>query len=233
MNEKISRKDLKRNDLADSVGKTVDYVTSHRGSVAKSVAVAAGVAVLAAAFFAVKAYRESRAGKELSAGLATLQAPLASEPGASTAVQTYATGPARDQAADEHFRRAASHRGTASGRAASVILAARVEKPPAALETFSRAARDSRSEIAAAAQIDAAKLLASEGKTADAIARLKQAVESPEGTVPKDALLFALAQIYENSGAGADARATYLRIVNDDPNSPYRPEARTLSGSAQ
>jgi tetratricopeptide (TPR) repeat protein len=233
MNEKISRKDLKRNDLADSVGRTVEYVTSHRGRVAKAVAVAAGVALITAGFFLVKAYRESRAGKELSAGLAALQAPLASDPGASAAIQTYPTAPARDQAADEHFRRAASHGGTAPGRAASVILAARVEKPSAALETFARAARDSRAEIAAAAQIDAAKLLASQGKTAEAIERLKRAVESPEATVPKDALLFALAQIYEGSGAAADARATYQRIVSDYPNSPYRADARTLGGFAQ
>jgi tetratricopeptide (TPR) repeat protein len=232
MNEKISRKDLKRNDLADSVGMTLDYVTSHRGGVAKATAVVAGVAVITAGFFVVKAYRESRAGKELSAGLAALQAPLASDPGASAAIQSYPTGPARDLAADEHFRRAASYGATAPGRAASVILAARVEKAPAALETFSRAARDSRAEIAAAAQIDAAKLLASQGKTADAIERLKRGVESPEGTVPRDALLFALAQIYENSGASADARATYLRIVNDYPDSPYRPDARSLSGAA-
>ena len=233
MNEKISRKDLKRNDLADSVGRTVEYVTSHRGGVGKAVAAAVGVAVIASGFFLVKAYREASAGKELSAGLAALQAPLASDPGASAATQTYPTGPARDQAADEHFRRAASHGGTAPGRAASVILAARAEKPAAALETFSRAARDSRAEIAAAAQIDAAKLLASQGKSSEAIERLKRAVEAPEATVPKDALLFAMAQIYEQSGASADAKATYQRIVNDYPNSPYRADARSLSGVAQ
>lgn len=232
MNEKISRKDLKRNDLADSVGRTVEYVSSHRGGVGKAVALAAGVAIVAVGFFLVKTYRESRAGKELSAGLAALQSPLATDAGASAATQTFPTTAARDQAADEHFRRAASHGGTAPGRAASVILAARAEKPPTALETFSRAARDSRAEIAAAAQIDAAKLLASQGKASEAIDRLKRAVEAPEATVPKDALLYALAQIYEQSGATVDARATYQRIVNDYPNSPYRADARGLSGVA-
>jgi len=68
--------------------------------------------------------------------------------------------------------------------------------------------------------------LQASGKTSEAIDRLKRAIESPAATVPKDALLFALAGVYEASGASSDARATYQRIVSDYPNSPYRPDAR-------
>ena len=227
MKEKITRRDLKRNDLADTVGKTVEYVSSHRRGVIEGIAVAAGIVLVAAAFFLVRTYREGRAGKELSAGLAALQAPLATDPGASSSAQTFPTSAARDKAADDHFRRAAGYGSTAPGRAASVILAARVEKPPAAAETFARAARDGKAEVAAAAQIDAARLLASEGKASEAIERLKRAIEAPGATMPRDALLFTLAQIYESSGSSSDARATYQRILNDYPNSPYRAEART------
>lgn len=231
MKEKITRKDLKKNDLVESVGRTVEYVASHRKGATEVGAAAAGVALLLAGFFLVKVYRENRAGKELSAGLAALQAPLVAEPGASAASQTFASPTARDQAADGHFRRAAAYGGTTPGRAAAVILAAR--EPAAAVETFLRAARDGRAEVAAAAEIDAARLLASQGKTAEAVERLKRAIESPQATLPKDALLFALAQVYESSGASSDARATYQRIVNDYPNSPYRADARTRSGAAQ
>ncbi|MGE5276013.1 MAG: tetratricopeptide repeat protein [Acidobacteriota bacterium] len=233
MKEKLSRKDLKRNDLVESYNRTVDYVTSHRRGVVEAAAVAAAIALVVAGFFLVKLYRERRSGGELSAGLAALQAPLATEPGASTAPQTFASTEARDRAADEHFRKAASYGGTTPARAAAVILAARSEKAGAAAETFARAARDGRAEIAAAAEIDAARLLVSQGKTADAVDRLKRAIESPAATLPKDALLFALAQVYEASGATSDARATYQRIVNDYPNSPYRADARSLSGAAQ
>jgi tetratricopeptide (TPR) repeat protein len=226
MKEKITRKDLKRNDLVETVGRTVEYMTTHRRGVTEAVAVAVGVALLVASFILVKLYRESRAGGELSAGLAALQAPLATDPGASAAAQTYVTAAVRSQVADDHFRKAAAYGGTTPGRAAAVILAARVERPPAAAETFTRAARDGKSEVAAAAEINAARLLASQGKTTEAIERLKRAIESPEATVPKDALLFTLAQIYDGSGASSDARATYQRIVSDYPNSPYRADAR-------
>ena len=225
MSEKITRKDLKRNDLVETVGRTVDYVTTHRRGVSEGVAIGAGIVLLVGGFLLVKTYREARAGRELSAGLAALDAPLASEPGAASAPLSFPTAAARDEAAAEHLRKAASFGGTTPARAASVILAARDAKGTAA-DSFERAARDGRFEIAAAAEIDAARLLASQGKVTEAVERLKRAVESPEATVPKDALLFALAQIYEGSGASSDARSVYQRLVNDYPNSPYRADAR-------
>jgi tetratricopeptide (TPR) repeat protein len=225
MSEKITRKDLKRNDLVETVGRTVDYVTSHRRGVGEGVAVAAGIALLVGGFFLVKTYREARAGRELSAGLAAFDAPLAGEPGAASAPLSFPSAAARDAAAAEHLRKAASYGGTTPARAASVILAARDAKATAA-DSFERAARDGRFEIAAAAEIDAARLLASQGKVTEAVERLKRAVESPDASMPKDALLFALAQIYEGSGASSDARSVYQRIVNDYPNSPYRADAR-------
>jgi outer membrane protein assembly factor BamD (BamD/ComL family) len=39
-------------------------------------------------------------------------------------------------------------------------------------------------------------------------------------------MMFALAQVYEQAGATADARATYQRLISDYPNSPYRADAR-------
>jgi tetratricopeptide (TPR) repeat protein len=96
---------------------------------------------------------------------------------------------------------------------------------------LSKVARDARLEVAAAAEIDAARLLAATGKTSEAIERLKRGIESTQAAAPKDVLLFVLAETYEKSGAAADARATYQRLANDYPNSPYRAAAREKLGS--
>lgn len=226
MKQKITRKDLKRDDLVESFGRTVDYVGAHRKRLIQAGLAALGVAALAGAFLAVRAYRESRAGAELSAGLADLSAPLATDPGAASAARTFSTEAERGKAAEEHLRKAASYGGMAPARAAAVILAARAGRPAAGLDVFTRAARDGRAEVSAAAEIDAARLLAAQGKTTEAIDRLRRAIESPESKAPKDALLYALAQIYERSGSSSDARVTYQRIVSDYPNSPYRADAR-------
>jgi tetratricopeptide (TPR) repeat protein len=226
MSQKLSRRDLKRNELAETVGKTVDYVQHHRRGFVEIAAVGAGIVLLVAGFFFVRALRERSAGAALSAGLAALDTPLASDPSAAGAAKTYATPAERARVAEQHLKKAASYGGTAAGRAARVALAARQEKSADAPEVLTRAARDGKAEVAAVAELDAARLLASQGKTAEAIDRLKRAIESPESAAPKDALLFTLAEIYEKAGSSEDARATYRRLVSDYPNSPYRTEAQ-------
>ncbi|MGH9315524.1 MAG: tetratricopeptide repeat protein [Thermoanaerobaculia bacterium] len=226
MKRRLRRKDLKRNDLAQTVGRTVDYVSHHRRGVTETIAVAAGLAVLVAGLLLWRVYRENQAGKELSAALAALDVPLVGQPAASGAAKTYATSAERERDAREHLRRAASRRGTAAGRAADVVLAARGEAAADAPEVLAKAAREGRAVVAAAAEIDVARLLAARGKTTEAVERLRRAIESPQSAAPKDALLFALAEIYENSGSAADARATYQRLLNEHPESPYRADAR-------
>jgi tetratricopeptide (TPR) repeat protein len=225
MTQRITRRDMKRNELAETVGRTVGYVSEHKKGVTEAVAIAAGLAVIVAGVFAYRAWTERAAGKDLSRALAVLSTPLASEQPA--AAKAYPTVAERQAEADRFLRKAASHGSTSSGRAARVILAASgSEKPADAVQAFEKAARGGSSETAAAAEINAAKMLAAEGKSTEAIDRLKRAIESPATAAPKDALLFTLAQIYEQSGAAADARATYQRLITDYPNSPYRADAR-------
>ena len=232
MKQRITRKQMKRNDLAETVGRTVDYVSGHRKGVVEAIAIAAGAALIVSGIFLFRLYRENEAGKELSAGLAALEAPLVGQPAAATAAKTYATEQDREREARLHLQKAAARSGTAPGRAAAVILAVR-DPSERSGEVLARAAREGKAEVAAAAELDAARLLAARGKTTEAIDRLKRAIESPGSAAPKDALLFALAETYEKSGSPADARATYQRLVNDYPNSPYRAEARQRSGAEQ
>ncbi len=224
MAKKITRRELKRNELVETMERTVGYVSLHRRGVVQASIGGAAVVLLVAGFFAVRAYRESEAGKELSAGLAVLDTPIAGQPAAAGAPKTYPNAAERDKAAEEHLRRAAGMRGTAPGKAAAMILAARSASPDAA--TLERLAREGKAEVAASAEIDAARLLAAQGKKTEAIERLKRAIESPASAAPKDALLFTLGQIYEESGSPSDARATFQRLISDYPNSPYRGDAR-------
>ncbi len=188
--------------------------------------IAVGAVLLIGGIFAWRAYVASVAGRELSAGLEILATPIAGQPAASGAPKTYANEGERERLAEPHLRKAASHGGTAAGRAAAVILAARNGSSNGAVEPLARVARAARGEVAAAAEIDAARLLAARGKTTEAVERLKRAIESSDVRAPKDSLLFALGEIYEKAGQTADARATFQRLVNDYPNSAYRTDAR-------
>ncbi|HKA35334.1 MAG TPA: tetratricopeptide repeat protein [Thermoanaerobaculia bacterium] len=225
MTKKITRKELKRNELVETMGKTVDYVSHHRRGVTEAAVAGAVALALAAGFFLFRAWREGQAGNELSAGLAALDVPIAGTPAAAGAQKTFSSDAEREKAALGHLQKAAGHSSTAAGRAAGLILAARTPSATSA-ETFSRTAREGKAEVAASAELDAARLLASQGKKTEAIERLKRAIESPASPAPKDALLFALGEIYEDAGSASDAKATFQRLVSDYPNSPYRNDAR-------
>src|SRR5205085_666584 len=151
------------NDLAETVGRTVGYVSQHRRGVTESLAAAIALAVLVGGFVFYRTWTDHAAGKALSDALSVLDTPLASEqPGGrfSTAMQ-------RSAEADPLLKKAAAHSSTPPGRAAQVILAASgAEKPDAAVSLLEKAARQGKSETAAAAEIDAAKLLAAQGKSA-------------------------------------------------------------------
>ncbi|HEX9689159.1 MAG TPA: tetratricopeptide repeat protein [Thermoanaerobaculia bacterium] len=227
---RITRKELKRNELVESFGRTVDYVSHHRRGAFEALAAAAAVLAIAVGFFLFRGWRERQAGRDLSAALEILETRLAGDPTVATAARTFPTAADREREATKHLKAASEKGGTAAGRAAQVILAARAEKPTQSTESLAKAARDGHAEVAAAAEIDAARLLAAQGKNTEAIDRLKRAIESPKSVAPKDALLFTLAETYEKAGASADARATYQRLVNDYPNSPYRADARAKVG---
>src|SRR6266550_8925508 len=103
MAKKITRKQLKRNELAETMGRTVEYVSHHRRGVTEGIVAAAVLVALVAGFFLLRAYRQNQAGQELSAGLAALDVPLAGQPSAAGAPKTFPDGAARDKEAEDHL----------------------------------------------------------------------------------------------------------------------------------
>jgi tetratricopeptide (TPR) repeat protein len=225
MAKRITRRQLKRNDLVETMGRTVDYVSHHRRGVTETLVAGAAALALVAGFFLFRAYRENQAGKELSVGLAALETPVAGKPAAAGAPKTFPNEAARDKEALMHLRRAADHPSTTAGRAAALVLAVRTQSS-GSVEMFAKTARVAKAEVATSAELDAARLLAARGKRTEAIERLTRAINDPASPAPKDALLFALGEIYEDSGSASDARATFKKLVTDYPNSPYRNDAR-------
>src|SRR5262245_6464283 len=106
MAKKITRKDLKRNELVETMGKTVDYVSHHRRGVTEGIVAAAVAVALIAGFFVFRAWRENQAGKELSAGLAALDVPIAGTPAAAGAQKTYSNDTEREKDAVGHLQKA-------------------------------------------------------------------------------------------------------------------------------
>ncbi|MGH9442778.1 MAG: tetratricopeptide repeat protein [Thermoanaerobaculia bacterium] len=232
MTKKLSREQLKRDEVLETFGKGIHFVSSHRKGSVEAVAAAAGLAILVGAFVAFRSYRESEAAQHLSRALTILSSPVAGEPSPVDAAGTpYSSSALRDADAEKELKAAADLTATRSGREASVVLAARSAPGKADLASLDRFSRANHSILAATAEIDVIRTLESEGKIRDAIERAKRGIEASSTSAPKDALLMELARLYEKSGSPADAKATYQRLVSDYPNSLYLSDAQAKAGS--
>ena len=232
MAKKLRREDLKRDEVMETVGKGIEFVSVHRKGTAETIGIAVGLAVLVGAFVAFRAHRENQAAEHLARALTALSSPLAGDPSAAaTGKKTYATDAERSADANRELAAAADFGATKSGREASVILAARgASKDTGAFDRFARSGDNS---VAAAAELDGYRALAAAGKTNEAIAAVKRAVETSSTAVPKDALLHELGSLYEGSGSPVDAKSIYQRLVSEYPDSPYASEAQSRIGQLQ
>jgi tetratricopeptide (TPR) repeat protein len=233
MAKKLTREELKRDEVLETVGRGIRFVSSHRRGTAEAIGVSAALVLLIAAFLAFRAHRESQAGEHLSRALTILSTPLASDvpAGGEVPARTYASAGERRADADKELAAAADFGATRAGREARVLLTARGQGGKDAESQLEAFARGGKTILSAAAEINAVRLLASQGKTTEAITELKRAIESSDTAAPKDLLLFELAGLYEKSGALTDAKATYQRILSDYPESLYRSEAQTRTNA--
>ena len=65
------------------------------------------------------------------------------------------------------------------------------------------------------------------GQVDAAIATWKEMASSTSGEFPVDAILMELARAYVQKGEKEEARKTFSQLIDQHPNSPYTPEARS------
>jgi tetratricopeptide (TPR) repeat protein len=231
MAKKLTREELRRDEVMETVGKGFQYVTSHRKGTGEAVAIGVGLAILVGAFAFFRSYRESQASAHLTRALDILAAPLSGEPSLDSSAKPYANAAAREADAAKELKAAASMSATRASREAAVILAARGAAGKDAISNLENFARANRDVLGAAAELSSFRLLSSEGKTREAIEKVKQAIESPRSAVAKDVLLFELGRLYEKNGSSSDAKGAYQRLVSEFPDSQFTSDAQARIGA--
>ena len=77
------------------------------------------------------------------------------------------------------------------------------------------------------ARLGKADTQARAGQVDAAIATWKEMASSTSGEFPVDAILMELARAYVQKGEKEEARKTFSQLIDQHPNSPYTPEARS------
>ena len=230
--DRISRKDLKENELEHALVEARDYVVGHAVQTRRWTILGVGAAVLVGLVWGGLSLRSTRLDARLSNALAVFDAPLATDgTGTPPGVTVYKDAAERLEAAKKALRELADDSpGSKPGQAARTMLLALEggATPPARLldgarDLAKRNPGSIASGVAAMSYLDAE---VAAGRVKEAISSAKGYLDAAQPPLPKDVLLFTLARLYEKDGQVAEAKSSYQRVVSDFPDSPMRFEAQ-------
>ena len=232
--KRTERHHLKENEFVATTARVVGAVTEQRERVVR-----VGGLVLIALLVGggIWWWMERRAaassallGQAMSIGQSTI-APPPSLPGAAQAPGTYPTERARDEASLKAFQEVADKYGssddgvTAQYHVGVSLLA--LGRPAEAEAAFQKVIETAGSSLyAPMARLGRAQALLQANRADDAIALLGELAADRAGLLPVDGVLMELARAYLKAGKPQDARATFKRIVDEFPESPYANDAR-------
>lgn len=229
----LTRKEIKRNELAEAVEKTVHYAESHRRPLLQGVAGVIALLALIGVFFLFRSSRASSAAKALSTAIHVYDAPLdATAPKPDDPVQpSFRDEASRRTKAKERFEAVRSRYGsTAAGAIASSYLGriAAEEGDTAGARRLWQEVADAPPDplLGAQVRLSLLKLDLAEGKKEEVAKSLEALLARSEKPMPEDMILFELASVREQLGRTDDALSAYQRILDEFPRSPYGSEAQ-------
>jgi hypothetical protein len=230
----LSREDLKRNELGEAVEAGVHYAEGHVRTILGALGAVAAVALLIWGVFTWRTGRADAASEQLGRAVAVAGAEIVTS-GAQpddVAKPTFASEAERDARARQLFEALAREHGSSgAGQAANLWLAekALVGGDRATARTHWKSVLDAedRGAFAAVARVGLARIDREEGNAAGLLAELQAELAAGSGPLPVDALLAELALTQEKLGQTAEATATWRRLVDEHPDSPYAGQART------
>ncbi|HEV7518532.1 MAG TPA: tetratricopeptide repeat protein [Thermoanaerobaculia bacterium] len=239
MSARLSRKDMKRDDFANAVERSVEYAESHTRMILYAIG---AVLVLAALVFGIRAFLDQRsaaASADLSYAIKVYEAPIVA-PGANTAGAAKSQDKVQPSFADEASRRSrakqlfegvrAKHGSTDAADVAGLYLAqmaATAGKLDEARKLWSEFAdRHKDSAPAAEARLNLYDIDRRQGKGEELVRQLHPMLDDSSSPLPKDVVLYQLGLTYDQLQRKQEAIGVFQQIVDEFPQSPYRQEAQ-------
>lgn len=232
MSERLSRKEIKRDEFAEVMGSAMDYATGHLRTLFFA---AGGVLVLALAGVGVFTWmqaQESRAVEALTVAIEVRRATIDPDnPSPDADDPTFASEEARRQRSRELFEAVRDDYGsTDAARVAAFYLASLfleagdAEQARAHWQEVLDEGEDDL--MTGEALVNLVALDRSQGRGEEAVARLEGMLDAPEATLPEDLVLFHLGETYAEMGRDEEALDTFQRLVQSYPASPYTQSAQ-------
>jgi tetratricopeptide (TPR) repeat protein len=240
MNERPTRKDMKRNELVEALERSRSFVeTNARILVIAAIGVAVALLVGAGIWWWL-AHQETQAGTALAEALEVYRAPVGAEAAAAEEGSvTFPDAAARRTRAAELFAEVrSSYRFADAADVAGVFLgqiAAEEGDHERARELWSDFVEEHDDHILAdQVRVNLVHLDREQGRGEQVLAELQTMLDAApdERTLPGDVVLYEIARTHEALDRDDQARATWQRLADEYPASPYASEAREAAGPA-
>ncbi len=233
MNQRLTRKDIKRDEFASAVGRGVEYAESHSRQLLYTIG-----GVLAAVLVAILVYlyldhRSEAANEALAAAVKIYRAPIQAA-GANPAdpkEPSFPSEAARQAKARELLIRVRDgYRFTDAADLASLYLAeldAGSGKLATARQLWSDfAKKHGDSMLAAQARLDLMEVDRGQGKGQQVAQSLREMLDQSDPPLPQDVILYQLGTTLEQLNRDQEAIQSYQRLIDEFPQSAYRQNAQ-------
>lgn len=227
--DKELRKELHRDEVGDALQEARGVLT--RPEVVKPALAVLGLLVVLFGLYYGQKYRVTSSESAFARATEVYHSPV----GAAVAVDgadTFKTEAEKFQKAKTLFDEVAKNYGsTQAGQRARFYSAlclaglGQAKEAEAALREIA-ARKDQGAIEPAMARLRVAELVLQDGRAKEAAAAYKALIEDQNSGLPKDILLFGLAESLEAAGEKLDARRAYTDLVNRHPQSPFAQDAR-------
>ncbi len=226
MPQHISRKELKKDEVRDTLAHGAEALLSHQTSTIVLVVVAIVVAACVYGWRTHGVRQAERAESSFNSAMEVFQAPIG--PAQAPGELTYTSESKKFTDAEQAFSKISKDYGrTRAGQLAAYYAALSDEKlknDAAAEKWLNSAANSKDADVASMAKFELAGLNARSGKTDQAIQMYQQLLTQTSVLVPKPEVMLALANCYSAKNP-AQAAKLYGQIKADYPDTPIADQA--------
>lgn len=233
MNQRLNRKEIRRDEFTQAVGKSVVYVEQHSrglllGIVALVVVVAAGIAL-----YAYRSHVAELGDQALGRAMKVYQAPIdPAQPKPSDPEEpSFASEAARQARAAQLLESVRKDYGSSDAADVAGLYLGQIEAQRGHLDRarllwseFVR--KHGRHALAGPARLNLINLERKLGHAQDAVQELRAMLDQSDAPLPQDVILYHLGSILEQQNNTLEASKSFKRILDEFPQSPYRSVAQ-------
>ncbi len=233
MSQRLTRKEIKRDEFTSVMGRGVEYAETHIRTMMLAIGAVVAAVLISFVIYLLLGMRSEKANEALARAIKVYNAPVEAT-GAKPddpKSPSFADEAARTARAKALFEAVRDDYGMSDAADVAGLYLAQVAVSEGNLDQARKLWTDfvddhGDSLLAGEARINLIHLDRQQGKGQDLAQRLKTMLEEQEPPLPKDVLLNELGQTLEQLGRREEAAQAYRQIVDDYPQSRYRGEAQ-------